>query len=103
MGPGQRRTRSAGIISGTGVQQWTEPVNTPLLYLTPTPHIFKTNFHFNPFIFRQYRNNYLQKGYVYFDIKKSDKKKKYVLGEREKLPVNGLYRRQHITIKVQKE
>lgn len=33
MGPGQRRTRSAGIISDTGVQQWTVPVNT-LPYLT---------------------------------------------------------------------
>ena len=30
---GRRRTRSAGIISETGVQQWTVPVNT-LPYLT---------------------------------------------------------------------
>ena len=29
----RRRTRNAGIISGTGVQQWTVPVNT-LHYLT---------------------------------------------------------------------
>ena len=33
MGPGRRHTRSAGIISGTGVQKWTRPVNS-LPYLT---------------------------------------------------------------------
>ena len=33
MGPGRRHTRSAGIISGTGVQKWTRPINS-LPYLT---------------------------------------------------------------------
>ena len=34
MGPGRRRTRSAGIIPGTGVQEWTVLVNLTLPYLT---------------------------------------------------------------------
>ena len=73
--PRRRRTRSAGIISETGVQQWTVPVNTlPYLTLHTLPYL-TLHFLWRPLVPRSVssmpmREQHLR-GLANFDCKKN--------------------------------